>query len=149
MERRQVLAGVLSGLSICAGCLSRPGATGVAPVEDPPDWLQQTATCDYPKGVLHLSEDAVSHADAAAIVAYETLSEESKRLVRFAIQYQSAETCTDSGASNFDKLLNEITELAYRPYREEHDSRPPSFAIEAEDNYYRIEKMYAFDAVLV
>lgn len=149
--RRSILA---SGLTVAAaGCLSpvtdRIGSNNeLPPVENPPPWLNENVEC-VPKGSLELSERTESVGETVAVAEYERFSSDSKLIVRFAAQHGSAKTCDDAGGSAFGRLLGNLTEYGTDPYRETHDDRPLSIAIQVGDKYYPIELMTAFDQILV
>ncbi|UTF54275.1 hypothetical protein [Natronosalvus rutilus] len=153
MQRRLVLGGILACLSLGPGCLSSADEAENEPatVEDPPEWLRERGRCEdeWAWGALELSRTDTESRYGTATVAYEFLTEESKQLVRFAIHNDGAEACTQTGGSAFQTLLSDVRDLAYRPYQEEHGKRPRVFAIRTSEAAFRIERLEAFDAVLV
>ncbi|MFC7214064.1 hypothetical protein ACFQO4_08220 [Saliphagus sp. GCM10025334] len=153
MQRRRVLGGVLVCLSLGSGCLSSADGAenGPATVEDPPEWLRERGRCEDEGlwGALELSSTEPDSGYAIAVVPYDRLSEKSKRLVRFAVHNDGAEACTQTGGSTFQTFLGEVHDLAYQPYREEHGERPRAFVIRTTRATYRIERLAAFDEMLV
>lgn len=158
MDRRRLLGALGAGAASVAGCVS-PGSsaettrrdetgTSVAAVDDPPEWLQQRADCDYATATLALSERTATVHDRAVVVPYGQLSEDSKVVVRFAVHHGSAETCTDTGAAAFSRLLSDLTDGDWKSYLEEHRERPPATAIRTAAGYYVLSEMRVYDGVL-
>ncbi|WP_440989926.1 hypothetical protein [Haloarchaeobius baliensis] len=146
MRRRQVLATLPGALAASGGCLSSLGGGGsgvetLEPVEDPPDWLGTDRDCSggHSTASLYLWNAGDSVSETTAVADYADLSDESKLVVRFAVEHVHAETCSDDGARRFITVLRDLDELALEPYRDEHLYGAESTAIHASGTYYDLE----------
>ncbi|WP_312910755.1 hypothetical protein [Natronosalvus caseinilyticus] len=152
MRRRHVLGGFLAWASLGSGCLSSSDEAQSEPatVENPPEWLRERGQCEdeWAWGSLELSRAEPGSGFGTAVVPYDRLGEESKRLVRFAVHNDGAVACDQTGGTAFQTLLGDVDELAERD-REAHSENPWVYKIRTARATYRIERLEAFDAVLV
>lgn len=160
MNRRRFLEASGGGLLALAGCVAIPSPlendrteteNGISGVETPPDWLHERRDCSdgFTKGTLELAAETGSVSGITAVVKYGRLSVDPKRIVHFAIENGTAETCTNTGGTAFQTLLSEVSEYAFDPYRKEHGERPRSAAVRTETGYHPIRELSAFDQVLL
>lgn len=122
----------------------------LSPVESPPKWLGSERDCadGPPEAYLDLWNARDSVPESVAVAEYAQLSEDSKLLVRFAVERGRAQTCSRDGVTSFMTLLDDLDELALEPYREENYGHADSTAIHAAGGYYDIDRLVVDDMVL-
>ena len=151
MNRRCFISSLIISSAIIPGCLAGDQDSEQEvqlSAENPPNWLNKESKCEYPTASLQMSDQVKSVSDRVSVINYNILNDTSKVIVAFAIKNDIAVTCSDTGASEFQVLMSNISDRipANRQYR---DSSPRKIAVQVGEEYYYITELYAFDAILI